>query len=208
MAFGISRHLTYPFLRWRIETIEGLEHIPRSGPALLVANHVGHQDPLLLIFAIARKLHGRAPYTIAKWKIFHSPFAQRWLQTIPLYRDRKRTVAQAERELRANHMVLIYPEAGINRNVIIQKVKTGAARLALATGAPVIPIGIQHVSSPLMAKIGYGTEMLLARVRIRIGLPIDLSSFRNQTVDRTHLNRVMAAIMQPVAALANKTYTL
>lgn len=208
MAFAISRHLTYPFLRWRIDTVEGLEHIPRSGPALLVANHVGHQDPLLLIFAIARELRGRAPHTIAKWKIFHGALAQRWLQTIPLYQDRKRTIAQAETLLGTNHMVLIYPEAGINRNAIIQKVKTGAARLALTTGAPIIPIGIQHISSPLMAKIGYGTEMLLARVRIRIGLPIDLSSFRNQTVDRPLLNRVTAAIMEPVALLANKTYAL
>ncbi len=208
MAFAFSRHLTYPFLRWRIETIEGLEHIPRSGPALLVANHVGHQDPLLLIFAIARALHGRAPYTIAKWKIFHSPFAQRWLQTIPLYADRKRTLRQAENELQKDNLVLIYPEAGINRKPVIQKVKTGAARLALATDAPIIPIGIQHISTHLMAKIGYGTEMLFARVRIRIGLPVSIAAYKNQPIDRPLLHQAMTTIMQPVAQLANKTVNL
>jgi len=207
MAFPIARHLSVPFFRWRVASAEGLGNIPRTGPALLVANHVGQQDPLLLTYAILRATGGRAPHTIAKWKIFHSQFTQDWLGTIPLYPDRKQTVARSEALLRSDELVLVYPEARINPLPTIGKVKTGAARLAVATRVPVIPIGLTRTNTPPQSELGHTLDMFLGRVRIRVGQPLDLSRWYDRPVDKVLLDEVSAAIMTPVAALAGKTYS-
>lgn len=207
MAFAIARYLTIPLLRWRVASAEGLDIIPRTGPAILVANHVGQQDPLLLTYAIVRATGGRAPHTIAKWKIFHSALSQRWLKTIPLYANRQRTVDQAMALLKRGELVLVYPEARINSLPTISKVKTGAARLALSTHVPIIPIGLQRTSVPPKHSLAHAFDLAYGRVHIRVGQPVDVSEWYNTPIDRPLLNTVMGKIMQSVATLGNKTYT-
>lgn len=205
MAYALARKLVYPLLRWRVASAEGLEHLPKTGPALLVANHVGQQDPLLLTYVIARAIH-RKPRAIAKWKIFHSRLARSWAKTIPLYADRSQTIAEARSALEQGDLVLIYPEAGINVHQAIGMVKTGAARLALATRVPVIPIGLRRTSAPPKTELQHTLDMFVGRLHVRVGSPVDLTSWRGRAVDRPLLDAVMAELMTRVANLAGKTY--
>lgn len=205
MAYPISSKILFPLLRWRLASTEGLDRIPRTGPCLLVSNHVGLQDPQALLVAVITSTH-RKVHVITKWPIFATKFSRRWLGTIPLNTDRSKTVAETEAILRAGGMVCIYPEAGINIQTTIGKVKTGAARLALATRVPVIPLGVRRTSPVPQSEAEHRRDMLFGRVHFRVGQPLDLRQWYGREVDRPLLDAVMAAIMKPVAMLANKTY--
>ncbi|MEK7570172.1 MAG: lysophospholipid acyltransferase family protein [Patescibacteria group bacterium] len=206
MVDTIARILSYPFLRWRVASAEGLENIPRKGPVLLVANHIGIHDPLLLIFTIAWGTQGRAAHAIAKWKIFQTAFAQRFMHTIPLYEDRARSMQYSADLLARGEVVLIYPEGRVNTSDTIGKVKSGAARLALQCGVPVIPIGIRRTSPPPQTSADHRKDLLFGRMSCTVGKPIDLSAWQGRTVDAALLAQVNRAIMTPVATLAGKIY--
>lgn len=180
--------------------------IPKKGPALLVANHVGQQDPLLLMVAIILATGGRKVHAITKWKIFATWPLHPWLETIPLQADPQQTLHLAQHYLAQDALVLIYPEAKINPLPTIAKVKTGAARLALQTRVPVFPIGLQRTTPPAQTEREHLLDILTGRVRITVGPALDLRAYYGQTVDRPLLDTVMRAIMTPVATLAGKTY--
>lgn len=208
MVDTIARIISYPFLRWRVASAEGLENIPRRGPALLVANHVGIHDPLLMVFIIAWATGGRATHAIAKWKIFHSVFAQRYMHTIPLFADRQLSLRYSADLLAKGKLVMIYPEGGVNTTNTIGKVKTGAARLALETGVPVIPIGIRRTSPPPQNSADHRRDLFFGRLSCRVGKPVDLSAWQGRPVDAGLLAEVNKTIMTSVATLAGKTYML
>ncbi|MFA6042877.1 MAG: lysophospholipid acyltransferase family protein [Patescibacteria group bacterium] len=206
MAYAFSRHIFGPLLRRRIASAEGLGTIPKSGPALFVANHVGLQDPILLMTAVILATGGRKVHAITKWKIFETWPLHPWLETIPLAADPQQTLHLAQQYLEAGELVLIYPEAKVNPLPTIAKVKTGAARLALQTKVPVFPVGLQRTTPPAQTEREHFQDMFFGKVRIAIGSAINLQEFHNRTIDRPLLDTVMRAIMTPVATLASKTY--
>lgn len=206
MSYPVSRRMFVPLLRLRIASLTGLAHVPKSGPVIFVSNHVGEQDGVLIAAAIIPYSHGRKIYTISKWKILSFPLWKKWLGTIPLHDPLVETVEESARLLRAGHPVLVFPEAGVNVENVIRKVKTGAARLALTTRVPVIPIGLRRTSPPPKSDIGYFLEIFFGRLHIAIGPPIDLHQWYDQTIDRALLREVNQKIMSTVATLADKHY--
>ncbi len=206
MAYAFSRRTIGPLLRRRIVSAEGLDLIPKAGPALLVANHVGQQDPLLLMVAVITATGGRRVHAITKWKIFETWPLHPWLETIPLRPDPQQTFTEAKHYLEAGELVLIYPEAKVNPLPTIAKVKTGAARLALQSQVPVFPIGLQRTTPPAQTERVHFMDIFTGRIRMTVGPALDLRSYYGQTVDRPLLDSVMRAIMTPVATLAGKTY--
>ncbi|RJO59211.1 1-acyl-sn-glycerol-3-phosphate acyltransferase [Candidatus Parcubacteria bacterium] len=207
MAYRIIRKIIYPImLRWRIASVEGLENLPKSGPALLVANHVGLQDPQLLITTLMRQTGGKKIHVIAKWKIFHTKLSQKWLGTIPLFADRSKSFLYAKELLEKGEMVLIYPEGQVNIFSEIREIKSGAARLGLLTRVPVVPIGLIRTSAPPQNEWAHRRDFMFGRVKIKIGPPLDLSPWYNLTIDKPLIKKVKAVIMSAVAKLANKTY--
>jgi len=208
MSYPISRRILGPLLKLRIRSLIGLENIPAQRPIIFVSNHVGEQDGLLIAAAIVPHAHGQKIYTIAKWKILSFPLWKKWLGIIPLYPDRSKTIQETTRLINHGHPVLVFPEGGVNTDIIIGKVKTGAARLALATRAPIVPIGLRRTSPPPKTELGYVMEIFFGRLDISIGAPFDLSAWYGKTVDRALLQDVNQFIMSRVAILANKKYQL
>lgn len=206
MSYPFSRRTFGPLLRPRITSITGLENIPRTGPVLFVANHVGDHDPLLLGAAIILHTGGRKIHTVTKWKILWCPLWRKWMGIIPLYPDRTKTFSRLEELIRRREMVLIYPEGGVNVKPVIDHVKTGAARLALTTRVPIIPVGLQRATPPPKTELGFVLEILYARLRIQFGPPLDLAPWFGRTIDAALLKEVNSKIMTTVANLANKTY--
>jgi 1-acyl-sn-glycerol-3-phosphate acyltransferase len=183
-----------------------LENIPRDGAIVLAANHVGEQDGLLIASAVVPYLRGRKIFTIAKWKILSFPLWKKWLGTITLYADGQKTLQIALEHLRRGQPVLVFPEAGVNTKPIIGKIKTGAARLALMTRTPIIPIGLRRITPPPKSELGFIWEILAGRLEITIGTPINLSNWYDKPIDRTVLDDTDGLIMSTIARLANKTY--
>lgn len=206
--FGLAIALIWPFamfgtrIGWR-----GAEHVPRTGGALLALNHVSFCDP---IFDVAFTIcHGRMPRFLAKSELWEIPVVRSVLGQgghIPVYRASSRAgdaYRDAIAAIQRGEIVAFYPEATYTGDPDgwPMKGKNGIGRIALVTGAPVIPVanwGTQDVLPP-----GSALPRLLPRRRIMIvaGPPVDLSAWLGGPRTRTALDGVTAAIMSDVTAL-------
>jgi 1-acyl-sn-glycerol-3-phosphate acyltransferase len=178
--------------------VSGLEHIPREGGAIIAANHVSFLDPLLLPLVVPR----RRVMFLTKVKYIDKPLL-RWVLTgagvIPVATDDPRAVGQsvtaAVEVVRSGRLVGIFPEGTRSPDGRLQRGKTGVARVALESGAPVIPVGI------------IGTDLAFPRgarlprprsVRIAFGPPLTFANsdgrVRSASLSRAATDQVMAAI--------------
>ena len=124
----------------------GMEHIPPTGGVIIVPNHVSHFDPLVVAHYIYDA--GRWPRFLAKASLLQVPVLGSFLrkvQQIPVERGSVEAVKSLDALVDALHeggAVVIYPEGTTTREPDLwpMRGKTGAARLALVTGAPVVPM--------------------------------------------------------------------
>jgi 1-acyl-sn-glycerol-3-phosphate acyltransferase len=162
-------------------TQQGLEHIPEGG-TIIVANHVSHADPLI----IANYVHdaGRWPRFLAKDSIFRVPFIGMVVtaaKQIPVVRgtvDAAKALEAAVAAVEDGGCVIVYPEGTTTKepNLWPMRGKTGAARLWLTTGAPVVPLvvwGPQQLFDPRTHKL----KLRRTPVTIVAGEPLDLSKW-------------------------------
>lgn len=122
-------------------TIKGGAHIPRSGGAILAINHIGYLDFALSgTAALPAKRYVRY---MAKKQIFDNPIAgplMRGMHHISVDRDSgSASFVAALRALKAGEIIGIFPEATISKSFEIKSMKSGAARLAIGAGVPVLP---------------------------------------------------------------------
>ena len=126
-------------LLFRIEH-SGMEHVPTTGPVIFVANHVTYFDPFWIAVRVYRTLRFMA------WdKIFSIPLAGsifRWFGAFPVSLDNPESSAfkAALTVLRKGEALMIFPEGGRSPDGRLMHFKPGAARLALRTGAAVVPV--------------------------------------------------------------------
>lgn len=134
-----------------------LDRIPATGGVLVVSNHVSNLDPLTLSHAV--RTAGRNPLGMGKIELFRLPVVGRWFAKIghvPVDRAAatpSAALAPAAEALRAGKVLCMYPEGTVNTapedGLLVGK--TGVARLALAAGVPVVPVGQwgpQHALTP------------------------------------------------------------
>lgn len=184
----------------------GGEHLPRTGGFVAAPNHLSHFDP----FAVGLFLvhHGRAPHFLAKSSLFEPPVVRHVLQgtrQIPVRRETSQALdalTEAVAAVDRGACVCIYPEGTITRapGYWPMSGKSGAARVALQTGCPLIPVatwGTQDVLEPYHGKF---VPRLGRRhpVVVQAGPPIDLDDLRGRplTADvlRDANDRLMGAI--------------
>lgn len=205
MANGLFLRTLLPRILRRIR-IEGIEHLPKHGPFLLAANHVSYLEPVLLAALMTRKTNQRV-YALTKqsvWKFFHAIGLSEWFGMMPVFRSHpERVVDIAKERLRRGFPVLIFPEGTRSRDGELGKGKTGIARLALSTGAPVIPAA--YTGRPTRTTI----ESLRVyfqpneAITIRLGKPLTFSSAHASHDD---LERVTATVMKQIGDLLQKPY--
>jgi 1-acyl-sn-glycerol-3-phosphate acyltransferase len=125
----------------KFETVEGLEHFPASGPAILMINHIAFIDPIVVLSCLPRNV-----VPMAKQEVFRIPiwgiFPWLW-QVIPVSRGEvdRRALRRAMEVLEAGEIVLLAPEG--TRSPQLQRGKVGVAYLGSKTGAPVIPVAVE-----------------------------------------------------------------
>ncbi|GAA1478081.1 lysophospholipid acyltransferase family protein [Nocardioides aestuarii] len=133
--------------------VEGVEHVPTAGPAVIAANHVGFLD--FMTIAAAGRERGRNVRFLCRHDVWTSRVARRamtGMRHVPV--DRAAPAAAylaARRLLREGEVVAVFPEAGISHSFTIRSLMVGAAALARETGAPLVPAvqwGTQLVASP------------------------------------------------------------
>jgi len=191
---------SFPYARF---TINGVEHIPATGPVLLVPNHRSYFDVAALALVAAR-IH-RPVRFMGKQELFDAPGVgqlARALGGIPVDRDTAPgdSMRRATAALRAGEAVIVLPQGTIPRGEAffdpVLKGKTGAARLSASTGAPVVPIGLWGTEQvwPRSSKVPNVTTVHRPpRVTVTVGPPVTLGG--------TDMKADTATIMAAVADL-------
>jgi 1-acyl-sn-glycerol-3-phosphate acyltransferase len=180
------------------------DRVPATGGLVLVTNHVSHADPLT--FAHFVYDCGRLPRFLAKSELFGVPFVGRLLRgagQIAVYRDSARA-SEAYRDavaaVRDGQCVIVYPESTITRDPGLWPMtgKTGAARIALETGAPVVPVaqwGPQEILPPYATRPRLGARRV---VHVRAGAPVDLTDVADHPLTSEVLHVATERIMDAV----------
>ena len=194
----------------------GQENLPTTGGVIVVANHISNVDPLVLGQFLAYS--GRWPRFLGKQSVFGVPAVGQVLRRsgqIPVERGTGRAgdaLVAAAAALADGRAVVVYPEGTITRDPDLwpMRGRTGAARLALASGSPVVPVG-QWGAEQIMYGPKVGVPHLLRRPTLRLtaGPPVDLDDLRAGPVTAATLaeatERIMAAITALVAELRGGT---
>jgi 1-acyl-sn-glycerol-3-phosphate acyltransferase len=129
---------------WRM-LVSGDDAVPSAGPAVVVCNHVSYLDPVIVGYAI--EAHGRIPRFLAKRDLFSHPLlgpVMRRLRQIPVDRGgaAATSLEVAAALLREGEVVVVFPEGTISTSFVPAPPRSGAGRLAVATGAPLIPVAL------------------------------------------------------------------
>jgi 1-acyl-sn-glycerol-3-phosphate acyltransferase len=135
-ALGLFRVLGFRF------SIEGVEHVPESGGAVVVSNHVSYFD--FMFVGLATRPKHRLVRFMAKKSTFDNPISgplMRGMHHIPVDRSAGASAyAVAVEALQAGELVGVFPESTISRSFQLREIKSGAARMAIEAGVPVLPI--------------------------------------------------------------------
>lgn len=194
-------------LDWRQQ-----DKIPSSGGVVLVANHISNVDPLALGQYVA--FSGRWPRFLAKASVFAVPVVGAIIRAcgqIPVQRasaSAKDALDEAVAAVGAGRAVVVYAEGTITLDPDLwpMRGRTGAARIALATGAPVVPIGQWGAQDVMYGKRIHLPHLLPRKTfRLVAGDPVPLDDLRAQPVTAAVLEeatgRIMAAVTHLVAGL-------
>lgn len=185
----------------------GGENLPSSGGFIACANHISYVDPMT--FGHYLLDHGHPPYFLAKESLFTLPVLGRVIRgagQIPVHRghpDAALVLASAVTALAEGKCIALYPEGTLTRDPQLWPMagKSGAARLALQTRCPVIPVaqwGPQAMLSPYSLRL-----RLVPRPRIQVvaGPPVDLDDLRERPVDAQVLAEATERIMSAITDL-------
>ena len=205
--YEVSRLVTAPLRHGLVRlTVEHAERLPEAGGAIVVANHVSFFDSVLLMFGLPRPvaLLGKAEYT--------ERFVTRWLfcgaGMIPIRREDPKDAARAVDELRtvldAGGVVGIYPEGTRSRDGCLHRGHTGAAHLALLTGAPIVPVGI--VGTDAILPTGAHLVRPFRRARLSVGLPIVPSESGPAASTNRRRRQLTDELMRDIRRLTGQYY--
>jgi len=190
--------------------VEGLDNVPSSGPAILAGNHLSFSDSIFMPLVVPRKVTfvAKAEYFTGKGikgrlkKMFFVGTG-----TIPVDRSGGRAAQAALdtqlRVLRAGDLAGIYPEGTRSPDGRLYRGKTGVARLALDSGAPVIPVAMLNADQ--VQPIGKVLPKIM-RVRIRFGAPLDFARYAGMAGDRFVERAVTDEIMYELMDLTGREY--
>jgi 1-acyl-sn-glycerol-3-phosphate acyltransferase len=209
MKIVLGKPIKAAFRPW----VEGIENIPAEGPAILASNHLSFSDSFFLPAVLDRKVT-----FIAKAEYFTTPGVKGKLTAaffkgvgqLPV--DRSGARGAGEAAVRSGIAVLergelfgIYPEGTRSPDGRLYRGKPGGlARVALATGAPVIPVAM--IDTEKVQPVGQVMPKLSIRPGIRIGRPLDFSRYRGMESDRFILRSVTDEVMYEIMKLSGQEY--
>ncbi|MEV0358408.1 lysophospholipid acyltransferase family protein [Nocardia sp. NPDC050697] len=189
------------FLAWaRIVrvTVHDREVVPARGPVLVASNHISLLDAVSLWGALRRRAMAVAMAELWTWPVVG--VLVRRLGHIPVIRrdpeSGRAALDQAEWVLRHGGVLIIYPEGRCVRPGEVEPYKPGVAKLAFATGVPIIPVGTTGTDDvlPLRGADGRGRFDRTRPVTIRFGAPIDPADFDSPEALLTHLRERIEAL--------------
>lgn len=198
--YGAIRAVLRPIVLGALHpTVEGLANVPDEGPAILCANHLSMLDPILVPLLLERPI-----VFLAKSEYFHTG-PSRWLfdslGVVPVAREggsaARASLDRGTEVLRSGGLLCLFPEGTRSPDGRLYRGKTGPIRLALHTGAPIVPVGLsgtREVIPPhtFLPRLG-------ARVTVRFGAPLEVGG-------RADLRSEADRLMLVIRSLTGQTY--
>lgn len=193
-------------LRWLIHQVgyrllarfggaENVNNLPATGAAIVIFNHIGFIDPIVVLSVLPRNVVPLARHDVSSipgWGIF-----PRLWDVIPVRRDEvdRAALRKAFAVLAAGEVLMVAPEG--TRHSSLQRAKTGLAYLALKSGAPIVPVAIEGTE-------GYPALILgrndLAPARVRVGRPFRYKELKGRR-DHDRLRRMTDEAMYVLAGM-------
>lgn len=194
-----------PVKFWFNWHLEGLEKVPPQGPIIIAGNHVSYLDAFAHGHFVVEA--GRRPRFLGKAELFDNWFTGMVLRgsgQIPVRRGTgdQGPLDAATRALAAGEVVVIYPEGTVTKNADFSpmRAKTGVVRLALASGAPVLPVATWG-GQAVWQKSGKGSLRFGRPIWMAAGDPIDLASQLRGEPGIEELRRLTEVLMGELAVL-------
>ncbi len=191
--------------RWFPLTVEGVENVPDSQPAILACNHLSFVDSVVLPLHIRRPVYflGKADY----WDSWRTRWFVRATGVVPVHRDGGERGAGSLRtgvELLARGELLgIYPEGTRSPDGRLYRGKTGPVRIALEAGVPIIPCAVLGSREALPP----GRRVPRRRpITVRYGQPLDLSRYRDRRDEPFALRSATDELMYEIMRLSGQEY--
>lgn len=186
---------------------EGREHVPAQGAAILASNHLAASDWVFMPLSLRRRVTflAKAEYFTGRGvkgllrRLFFSGAGQ-----VPIDRS-SATAAEGAirtgiRMLEQGRLLGIYPEGTRSPDGRLYRGKTGVARMALETGAPVVPVAMTYTPR----RMPFGRK--LVRVHVRFGEPLDFSRYEGLAGDRFVERSITDEIMYEIMTLSGQEY--
>ena len=193
-------------LMWKLD-VQGLENIPTDGPAVICANHISVIDSFFVPAVLPRGITyvGKAEY-LDDWKT-STLFPK--LGMIPIDRrggDHAAAALDAARGvLQSGGLFGIYPEGTRSRSGFLHKGHTGAARLAIETGAPIIPVGL--IGTDEVQPTGASAPRPFMAAKIHFGRPIPVERYADRAGDRAVYRELIDEVMYEIRELSGQEYS-
>ncbi|WP_067507660.1 1-acyl-sn-glycerol-3-phosphate acyltransferase [Actinoplanes sp. TFC3] len=195
---------------WTKHTWSGMDNLPPGGGFIIAPNHMSQFDPLVVAHYVYGS--GRWPRFLAKssiWKIPVVGFLLDKTWQIPVVRgsvEAAKSLDTLVDAIQKGGVVVIYPEGTTTRDPELwpMRGKTGAARLALVTGAPVVPMatwGTQQIHDVRTGKVSFKPRR---DIKVVCGPPVDLSRWQGDPPSRTVLTQMTDAIQLATQSLLSE----
>lgn len=190
-------------LLWRPD-VQGLEHVPSSGPAILAPNHQSFLDSIFLPAVLDRPVFflGKSDYFTGWQRYFFENVG-----VMPVYREGgdagEASLRKGQQILESGRVLGIYPEGTRSGDGRLYRGKTGPVRLAMRTGAPILPVALTGTFGVLPAD---RKVPKLKPVGIRIGRPLDMSRYAGNENDRFAIRSATDELMYEIMQMSGQTY--
>jgi 1-acyl-sn-glycerol-3-phosphate acyltransferase len=211
VLYPVMKHVVAPAARLVYRpVVDGLENIPTDGPVILAANHLSFIDSVVIPMVVPRRVSflAKAEYftgtgvkgSLSRW-FFSS------LGHVPVHRgkgrDARAALDTAAEILARGDAFAIYPEGTRSLDGMLHRGRTGVARMALESGAPVVPVGI--IGTDKVQPVGSKIPKIVP-VTIRFGEPLDFSRYDGMQESLPVLRSVTDEIIYRILDLSGQEY--
>lgn len=207
MVYPIAKIIIFPVIKFWIKKVNGLQNIPKEGAFIIAANHASYMDHFIILCTLIPYLNKKVHH-LAKKEHFDNFFKKAWhtyAGAIPLDRESggKEALKLAIKALRNGKIIAIHPEGTRSLTGNLQKAKTGVARLALISKAPVLPVGLIGTFK-ILPKGKYLPKF--KKATMNIGKPMYFEQYYTKKINKKILRNMTDKVMKEIAKLCQQKY--
>ena len=207
MVYPIGKRIVCPVINLWIKKINGLENVPQEGRFIIAANHASYMDHFIIMCTLVPHLNKKIHH-LAKKEHFNNILKKTWhgyVGAVPIDRQKggKEALQWAIKSLKQGKIIAIHPEGTRSLTGKLQEAKTGVARLALLSKAPVLPIGLVGTYK-ILPKGKYIPKF--SKATMNIGKPMYFPDYYGKKINKKMLREVTTKIMKEIAELSKQKY--